>query len=154
MFCIASFIRWLFHFQNSLHYYPAHNHTSTEQIHFRQKRSVWYDLFNCLQGNQEYRNLIIKSRRRQGVVNSVSLIDRVSRVLFPMSFGALNVAYWVAYTKSDPRVDIGASDLHFMQWRMFLVKGNGMIFICVFIAGMCLSCLLGESTLAQEQQYV
>ncbi|XP_064636322.1 gamma-aminobutyric acid receptor subunit alpha-5-like [Lineus longissimus] len=117
--------------QNSMHYYHGHNHTSnnyseqkkfknntnaeTEQIHFRQKRSVWYDLFHCLQGNQKYRNLIIKSRRRQGVVNSVSLIDRVSRVLFPLAFGALNVAYWVAYTKSDPRIEGGATDLHFMQ---------------------------------------
>lgn len=30
-------------------------------------------------------------------INSVSYIDRVARIVFPASFGLLNVCYWMVY---------------------------------------------------------
>lgn len=36
-------------------------------------------------------------RRVSRHINSVSHIDRVARIVFPASFGLLNVCYWVVY---------------------------------------------------------
>lgn len=33
-------------------------------------------------------------------VNSVSKIDMISRILFPMTFIIINATYWIAYTTS------------------------------------------------------
>ena len=30
-------------------------------------------------------------------INSVSLIDKIARIVFPASFGLLNICYWVVY---------------------------------------------------------
>lgn len=38
---------------------------------------------------------------RQGHINSVSLIDRSARVLFPASFALLNMFYWMVYAFSS-----------------------------------------------------
>ncbi|XP_074651547.1 gamma-aminobutyric acid receptor subunit alpha-6-like [Tubulanus polymorphus] len=72
----------------------------TEERKFS-KRSLWCDILHCLKGSARYKNLIVKQRTRQGAVNSVSTVDKVARILFPLSFAALNIAYWIAYTKSD-----------------------------------------------------
>ena len=34
--------------------------------------------------------------------NSVSDIDKVSRVLFPLAFLAINLVYWLSYLSNDP----------------------------------------------------
>ncbi|XP_069679067.1 gamma-aminobutyric acid receptor subunit alpha-6-like isoform X2 [Periplaneta americana] len=73
----------------------------------------WRQLLYCLAGDDTYR----RQRQREAAhaaavkdssgagdggaisrhVNSVSYIDRAARILFPASFGLLNLFYWVAY---------------------------------------------------------
>lgn len=51
----------------------------------------WY----CLTGTRNFH--LHSTRHRHRRFNSVSQIDIVSRVLFPMAFLVLNVSYWVCY---------------------------------------------------------
>ena len=54
----------------------------------------WY----CLTVSEEYKEQMKKRRKRgQGIVNSVSLIDKTSRIMFPLVFILLNAFYWVFY---------------------------------------------------------
>ena len=39
-------------------------------------------------------------------LNSVSQIDRISRIVFPMAFIALNGFYWFTYLKHSQRIDL------------------------------------------------
>ncbi|KAK9870325.1 hypothetical protein WA026_006411 [Henosepilachna vigintioctopunctata] len=73
----------------------------TTQTEF--KIPTWKQLIYCLKGDDNFR------RRRQREVtvkdaisgtqhvNSVSLIDRTARILFPLSFTFLNICYWMIY---------------------------------------------------------
>ncbi|XP_049809266.1 gamma-aminobutyric acid receptor alpha-like [Schistocerca nitens] len=74
-------------------------HTQTER-----RVPRWRQLLYCLAGDDAFR----RQRQREAAqrardaaaprhVNSVSQIDRAARVLFPASFGLLNVCYWLAY---------------------------------------------------------
>ncbi|RWS14117.1 putative GABA-gated ion channel-like protein, partial [Dinothrombium tinctorium] len=57
-----------------------------------------YQFYNCFIGSEEYRNRMRSRRSRgRGFVNSVSTIDKVSRILFPLSFALLNLFYWMMY---------------------------------------------------------
>ncbi|CAH1370142.1 gamma-aminobutyric acid receptor subunit alpha-6 isoform X1 [Tenebrio molitor] len=68
----------------------------------------WKQFVYCLKGDDKFR----KQRQREAAsngnergrychgprhVNSVSLIDRAARILFPASFGFLNLIYWMIY---------------------------------------------------------
>ncbi|KAJ3657650.1 hypothetical protein Zmor_009437 [Zophobas morio] len=66
----------------------------------------WKQFIYCLKGDDKFR----KQRQREAAsanggdgrhgprhVNSVSLIDRAARVLFPASFGFFNLIYWMIY---------------------------------------------------------
>ncbi len=44
-------------------------------------------------------------------LNSVSQIDKISRVLFPLCFGLLNIFYWYSYLKHSERIDLSFEDL-------------------------------------------
>ncbi|XP_036319098.1 gamma-aminobutyric acid receptor subunit alpha-2-like [Rhagoletis pomonella] len=70
--------------------------TQTEPPVISKARQMWL----CLIGDEKFR----KQRERDAAVtkgtryvNSVSLIDRVSRVAFPMSFAFFMLLYWLAY---------------------------------------------------------
>lgn len=39
-------------------------------------------------------------------LNSVSKIDKISRVVFPMTFTSLNIFYWYSYLKHSERIDL------------------------------------------------
>ena len=39
-------------------------------------------------------------------LNSVSKIDKISRIVFPLAFGLLNVFYWYSYLKHSERIDL------------------------------------------------
>ena len=39
-------------------------------------------------------------------LNSVSKIDKMSRIVFPLAFGLLNVFYWYSYLKHSERIDL------------------------------------------------
>ncbi|XP_066583017.1 gamma-aminobutyric acid receptor subunit alpha-6 [Prorops nasuta] len=66
----------------------------------------WRQFLYCLVGDDAFR----RRRQREAAgdsrksgdpltrhINSVSYIDRVARVIFPASFGFLNICYWVVY---------------------------------------------------------
>ncbi|XP_018796579.1 PREDICTED: gamma-aminobutyric acid receptor subunit alpha-6 [Bactrocera latifrons] len=70
--------------------------TQTEPPVISKGKQMWL----CLIGDDKFR----RQRERAAAVtkgsryvNSVSLIDRVSRVAFPMSFAFFNLLYWLAY---------------------------------------------------------
>lgn len=47
----------------------------------------------------------VRHHRRMPRFNSVSKIDRVSRLVFPLSFLAINLFYWFAYLSRSKRID-------------------------------------------------
>lgn len=57
--------------------------------------SVWY----CLSGNGSHRIRRFQTDPIAG--NSVSEIDKLSRILFPLSFAFLNVIYWIVYLRDS-----------------------------------------------------
>uniref|UniRef100_A0A8D8QVM0 Gamma-aminobutyric acid receptor subunit alpha-6 n=3 Tax=Cacopsylla melanoneura TaxID=428564 RepID=A0A8D8QVM0_9HEMI len=70
-------------------------HTQTEH-----KIPIWKLVTYCLVANEKYRKKREQEVSREGYqfhINSVSRIDRVSRILFPASFGFLNLLYWITY---------------------------------------------------------
>jgi gamma-aminobutyric acid receptor subunit alpha len=92
-----------------------HHHTTSvaRQTQTEHHVSKWRQLLYCLKGDEVYR----RQRQREAAhaaalraskctgdggitsryVNSVSRIDKTARILFPASFGLLNLIYWVAY---------------------------------------------------------
>uniref|UniRef100_T1IP39 Neurotransmitter-gated ion-channel ligand-binding domain-containing protein n=1 Tax=Strigamia maritima TaxID=126957 RepID=T1IP39_STRMM len=62
--------------------------------------SFWKQFCLCLSADEEYRqrNLDRRPRNNTDVMNSVSEIDRTSRILFPLVFTLLNLIYWFAFT--------------------------------------------------------
>ena len=62
------------------------------------KQTCLMDLLSCLCGNAEYRDARLRQSRTSGKpFNSVSRIDVVSRVIFPLSFLIANGLFWFAY---------------------------------------------------------
>ncbi|KAK2172085.1 hypothetical protein NP493_994g01006 [Ridgeia piscesae] len=61
----------------------------------RYKMPCLLQLWNCLKGNSKYRDM--KLRMKPWGTNSVSRIDRFSRVSFPLAFSIFQVLYWLAY---------------------------------------------------------
>ena len=56
----------------------------------------------CLLANQEYRTRRTSEAKGRGViVNSSSRIDRMARLMFPLSFTAFNILYWVSYSQGE-----------------------------------------------------
>lgn len=69
----------------------------------------WRQFLYCLMGDDKFR----RQRQREAAgalgpndhrlrhINSVSLIDRIARIIFPASFFFLNVCYWFVYVTSQ-----------------------------------------------------
>ena len=70
----------------------------------------------CIQGNEHYKKMM-KRRKSESGVNSVSMVDKISRVLFPLSFTAFMVTYAVAYTTWKFWLSASRSDL---KWNLKL----------------------------------
>ena len=86
---------------SSVHPCTCHNQdrvTANGKPKPHQKENIFYKFLKCLQGSAQYRKLMTQRANIYGV-NTVSKIDKVSRVLFPLSFIILNIIYWTAYTK-------------------------------------------------------
>ena len=101
--------------------HSAHHHQQitfmTRQTQTERQIPKWRQLLYCLAGDDAYRrqrqreaalaaatSSVVRGTRGStdiGViarhVNSVSHIDRAARILFPASFGLLNLFYWVIY---------------------------------------------------------
>lgn len=74
--------------------------SSSTNCHRPNKDSLLIRFIKCVQGNAKYRRIMKKSSNATGV-NSVSMIDKVSRILFPVTFILLNLIYWIGYTKES-----------------------------------------------------
>lgn len=70
------------------------NHSEVD----RQKENCCYKFYNCLTASSSYRHMRVRS---SDGINSVSMIDKVSRVLFPTAFILLNIFYWNLYLGSS-----------------------------------------------------
>lgn len=97
----------------------GHDEADTQCTRERYIPSTWegyspretccYMFWKCLIGSAAYRERR-KRDRCYSSVNSVSQIDRVSRVVFPVSFLLFNVLYWVLYLRSvETRLNYQAS---------------------------------------------
>ena len=56
---------------------------------------------------QKYRRTRQIEAARSGSTNSTSRIDSVARMLFPLSFGLFNMAYWYSYFQAQKPFDWG-----------------------------------------------
>ena len=64
--------------------------------------SLLRQIVMCLLANQEYRTRRTSEAKGRGViVNSSSRIDRMARLMFPLSFTAFNILYWVSYSQGE-----------------------------------------------------
>lgn len=90
--------------QNTPQQTPSIRLTMERQTQTENRLPKWKQFLKCLKGDDEFR----RQRQREAAnnhnnhhnlrhVNSVSLIDRVSRVLFPATFGLFNLCYWMVY---------------------------------------------------------
>lgn len=43
-----------------------------------------------------------KAEQSKKTFNSVSKIDRISRIMFPVLFGSFNLVYWATYLNREP----------------------------------------------------
>jgi gamma-aminobutyric acid receptor subunit alpha len=84
------------------HYYTGVEPEGEEEPERRRRKkkkrkkpeeTSWFQCLMCLQGSAHYRKRMTKRANPAGV-NTVSQIDKVSRVLFPLSFLLLNIIYW------------------------------------------------------------
>lgn len=62
-------------------------------------RNALQDCFYCLTGNMKYRYYIGSLSKRN--INSISILDRVARFLFPVSFALTNAVYWSYYAIAE-----------------------------------------------------
>ena len=53
-------------------------------------------------------------------LNSVSKVDKISRVVFPVTFTVINIIYWYSYLKHSERID-----LSFESWGADCLQTNG-----------------------------
>ncbi|CAD5114971.1 DgyrCDS4001 [Dimorphilus gyrociliatus] len=60
----------------------------------KRKENCCYKFYNCLTASSSYRHMRVRS---SDGINSVSMIDKVSRILFPTAFIILNIFYWNLY---------------------------------------------------------
>lgn len=75
----------------------ASKETQTEQ-----KMSVCRQFLKCVVADDDFRRERQRAATLEGSSNSVSKIDKISRILFPVSFMILNIIYWIIYThRSD-----------------------------------------------------
>lgn len=93
--------------QTSLQHYQALQRLRAEQVLRKRLKqdNCCKKFLHCVLSNDNYRKLIAKTAQKTGV-NSVSKIDRVSRILFPFLFGLFNAFYWRSL-RSDGEFDIG-----------------------------------------------
>ncbi|CAN8032809.1 unnamed protein product, partial [Ixodes persulcatus] len=87
-----------------LEYVPSRCH---QELHHRARRRRKHyhccaQFLYCMVGNERFRNEMRLRADRGAIVNSVSQIDRVSRVLFPFCFILINLFYWFSFGRDRP----------------------------------------------------
>ncbi|KAF7274180.1 hypothetical protein GWI33_013152 [Rhynchophorus ferrugineus] len=95
--------------------------TSEKTTQTENKLPKWKQFVYCLKGDDKFR----RQRQREAAaleshkpghhstrhVNSVSLIDRTARVVFPASFGLFNIIYWMMYIMTQENFKWGDNKL-------------------------------------------
>ena len=67
--------------------------------HHMPRENCCSKLINCIKGSAEYRDL--KLRTSLEGINSVSDIDRLARLLFPVAFTVFHIFYWFSYLNAE-----------------------------------------------------
>ena len=65
------------------------------------RQSCCSKFFSCIIGVSYYHHDDKKQKKYKGLSNSVSKIDKASRVIFPMLFLVFNIFYWSLYLDGD-----------------------------------------------------
>lgn len=65
----------------------------------QQTESFCTQFLNCLKGSADYRDLKIRSSLEG--INSVSLVDKSARALFPLAFVIFHIFYWISYLNAE-----------------------------------------------------
>ncbi|XP_069991457.1 gamma-aminobutyric acid receptor subunit alpha-1 [Penaeus vannamei] len=73
----------------------------TAETQTEKKERCWTQFLHCVVGDDQYRRERQRRACLQRSVNSVSAIDTVSRILFPASYGLLNLWYWYSYYDTE-----------------------------------------------------
>ncbi|KAL4230964.1 Gamma-aminobutyric acid receptor subunit alpha-4 [Mactra antiquata] len=78
------------------------NKRSTVSQKNRQDESVLFKFWNCFFGTKNVRDDRVSGT---GIgLNSVSKIDKLSRIIFPLVFSAFNVLYWIVYLSDSSQL--------------------------------------------------
>ena len=65
----------------------------------RTTENCFVQLWNCIKGSSKYRDH--KLLTSVGGINSVSNIDQLARIMFPVAFSSFHIFYWMCYLGSD-----------------------------------------------------
>ncbi|KNC20828.1 hypothetical protein FF38_11236, partial [Lucilia cuprina] len=71
--------------------------TQTDAPVISKAKQVWLCFIGDVKFRKEREREAAANKKGPRYVNSVSLIDRISRIAFPMSFALFNLLYWLAY---------------------------------------------------------
>ncbi|KAL1506054.1 hypothetical protein ABEB36_005486 [Hypothenemus hampei] len=107
---------------SNVHGSPTVKITVEKTTQTEQKLPKWKQFLYCLKGDDKFR----KQRQREAAaldsgknghhgirhVNSVSLIDRTARIVFPASFGLFNLFYWMIYIMTQENFKWGDNKLN------------------------------------------
>uniref|UniRef100_A0A4W6E0W4 Gamma-aminobutyric acid receptor subunit alpha-2 n=1 Tax=Lates calcarifer TaxID=8187 RepID=A0A4W6E0W4_LATCA len=66
------------------------------------KDSTLPTISKCALGNLNKTTAETKPEQNKKTFNSVSKIDRISRIMFPVLFGSFNLVYWATYLNREP----------------------------------------------------
>nr|WGW19942.1 cationic GABAA receptor subunit alpha-like [Procambarus clarkii] len=83
------------------------------------KERCWTQFYHCVLGDENYRRERQRTASLQRSMNSVSVIDTVSRIFFPLSYGLLNLWYWYSYYDTElvfNWTDPGFDDIGIHAW--------------------------------------
>jgi len=73
----------------------------SKETQTERKLSCLRQFFLCIIADESFRLQRLRNSIPGATVNSVSGIDKISRVLFPLSFLILNIVYWYIYTNMN-----------------------------------------------------
>lgn len=76
------------------------------------KDSTLPTISKCAQSVPNKTSTETKPEQNKKTFNSVSKIDRISRIMFPVLFGSFNLVYWATYLNREPVI----KDLDLSKW--------------------------------------
>ena len=72
----------------------------SKETQTERKASCFRQFLRCIIADETFRRQRQKAAAQESSSNSVSKIDQIARVLFPLSFLLLNAFYWTIYAYS------------------------------------------------------